>query len=164
MGMQVALWIGTVVVFWLSQAVMLMAWAIAGVLLRHAQEQVTGTKLFGYVRVLGFRKLLVRLSVRRFRARVRKRCKQDWGPLGHSVLTASAAASLPAGASLMSLLFMSPFLISDENTSALSAHTVIISYALVVIPGVWFWIAGLDYAARACQHRLKIDPLPTGES
>ena len=147
--MQVALWIGTVVVFWLSQAVMIMAWVMAGVLLRHAQEEATGTKLFGYMRVLGFRKLLVRLSVRRFRARVRERCKRDWGLLGYSGHIALAAAGLPAAAPLVSLLFTTRFLIPGGITSALFAHTVITAVALGVIPGVWFWIAGLDYAARA---------------
>jgi hypothetical protein len=45
MGMQVALWIGAVAVFSLAQAGMIMAWVMAGRIVRLAQEGVTGTKL-----------------------------------------------------------------------------------------------------------------------
>jgi hypothetical protein len=48
MGMQVALWIGTVVVFSLAKVGMILAWVMAGTLLRLTQEAVTGTR---FVRV-----------------------------------------------------------------------------------------------------------------
>jgi hypothetical protein len=49
MGMQVALWIGTVVVFSLAKVGMILAWVMAGTLLRLAQvASVTGTR---FVRV-----------------------------------------------------------------------------------------------------------------
>jgi hypothetical protein len=92
MGMQVALSIGP---WWCSRwpAGMILAWAMAGTVLRLAQEEVTGTKLFAYVRVLGVRKLLARMIARRFRKQVHGRRGQDRGPLKTSadmVLLASA--------------------------------------------------------------------------
>ena len=54
--MQVALWIGTALVFSLAQVGMILAWVMAGTVLRLAQEEITGMKLFAYVRVLGVRK------------------------------------------------------------------------------------------------------------
>ena len=128
--MQVALWIGTAVVFSLAQAGMIMAWVMAGTLLRLAQEEVTGTRLFAYVRVLGVRKFLVWMTARGFRKQVRERCRQDWGPLKASAGMVLFAASLPAVASLASLSFTSPFLFPGGNTAGLSACTVITAVAL----------------------------------
>lgn len=147
--MQVALWIGTVVVFSLAQAGMIMAWVMAGTVLRLAQEEITCTKLFAYVRVLGVRKFLVWMAARDFRKRVRERCGQDRRPLKSAVGAVLLAASFPAVASLASLFFMSPLLLPGGDAGVLSARTVITAVALGIIPGAWFWMAGLDYAARA---------------
>ncbi|TVY99982.1 hypothetical protein EAS64_38500 [Trebonia kvetii] len=147
--MQVALWIGTIAVFSLAQTGLIMAWVMTGAGLRLAQEEVTGTKLFAYVRVLGVRKFLVWTTARGFRKRVRERCRQDWGPLIASAGLLLLAASMPAVVSLLSLFFMSPFLLPGGDTVGLSALTVITAVALGIIPQAWFWTAGLDYAARA---------------
>jgi hypothetical protein len=155
MGMQVALWIGTVAVFSLAQAGMIMAWVMAGTVLRLAQEEVTGTKMFAYLRVLGLRKFLVWMTARGFRKQVRERCRQDWGPLKASAGVVLFAASFPAVASLVSLFFMSPFLLPGGEAAGLSARTVITAVALGIIPGAWFWMAGVSGLLSA--HRTMIN-------
>ncbi|TVZ04197.1 hypothetical protein EAS64_17545 [Trebonia kvetii] len=142
--MQVVFWVVTAVGFALAEVCTVLAWFVAGVVLRGCQSLMIDARLFKFMRRFGLTDAATGLSqMRKIAHRNPRMILAIWGEAGFVILTALAMTATALWVSVGALSALTPpGLLPDgwETRTAVTAGILILASA------GWFYLRGIGYA------------------